>query len=254
MAVGLAAHAPGGDAFHLLHSGVDNPALIRVHGFQGGAPSGAGRLASHLLGQADKGLLPLFAVIADVDGDPVIGVVHPVGDQAGEILQRVQGIPPAADDKAQVLALQTEGAGIFLFLDGDGGAADPHALQNAVQIGRRGGGGGNFNIRAHLGGAAAEKAERLFLRHLQDFELQLVFFKPQLGRRRPLGFFQRGRFLNGFFQHASSVLSLIRDPDRSSLSDLQNPWAGGRRPASPPARRLPSWSFPPSWRRRPPAF
>ena len=85
-AVGLGADGIGGHVGCLLEGGVDHMALIGVHGLQGHVPAVLDHLARHLVGQTDKGLLPLGPVALGIHVD-----AHPLGlavvdGIAGELL------------------------------------------------------------------------------------------------------------------------------------------------------------------------
>ena len=85
-----------------------------------------------------------------------------VRDQAGQILQGVQRLPPMADDKANVLALNGNQRTVFFLLYLELHIGNAHAGKNAAQIGHRRIRGACLDISAHLCRAAAEKTERLF--------------------------------------------------------------------------------------------
>ncbi|CCX39030.1 unknown [Clostridium sp. CAG:1013] len=91
-----------------------------------------------------------------------------IGNQGGQILQGVQGLAPVADDESDILAGEDQrGAALFL-LDLNGSSGQAHLPQHAHKIIR------GFlsrvvfflNVGPHLGGAAAEQTEGLFLGHL----------------------------------------------------------------------------------------
>ena len=80
-------------------------ALIGVHGLQSDAAAVLDHLARHLVGQTLQALFPLGPVILGVqlDTDPAAGAVDGV---AGELLDGVQSLAPAADDGAKALTFQ----------------------------------------------------------------------------------------------------------------------------------------------------
>ena len=133
---------------------MDHMALIGVHGLQGDVAAVFDHLTGHLLGQADQGLLPLGPVALGVhmNTDPLgLAVVDGV---AGELLDGVQGLAPAADQAAQLPAHQLHLIGSVLVHADDGSGLGPHLGQQAgekgvdalrlLPLGHRGGGGGGL--------------------------------------------------------------------------------------------------------------
>ena len=75
--------APGLRTLNLLHGGVDDAALIRIHRLQGGIATGLYGAGSHLSAEIFKRFLALFAVIAHVQRNAVIRLVHMTQDTGG---------------------------------------------------------------------------------------------------------------------------------------------------------------------------
>ena len=93
-----AADGVGGDTRLVLQGGMDHMALIGVHSLQGNNPAVLNHLSGCLAGQPLQGFLPAGAVTLGVhmDADPVAPA--PVDGVAGELLDGVQRLPPAADE------------------------------------------------------------------------------------------------------------------------------------------------------------
>ena len=148
-------------------------------------------------------------IIADIQRYAVIAVLHPVGHQAGQILQRIQRIAAMADDEAEVLAFQRQYTAVFLFLHGDGRAFRAHAFEQLSQVFLRSRSRCNFHKYPYPRGASAKQAERLFLRGLQDFHLHFVRREAEFRGSSLPGFLYRGGFLDRFLEHDSTSLSLL---------------------------------------------
>ena len=134
--VGLLSDGGGGCAFHTRYRRMNDPAVIGVHGLQSGAASGTDRILCHLHSQFFQGLGALLPEVAAVQVHPDILAFAPVGCQAGEYLQAVQGFAPASDHDAQITALNEQHQGIFPHLRGDGEVLDFHGLDHFGEIGR----------------------------------------------------------------------------------------------------------------------
>ena len=106
-AIGVHAGGIGGDAGNILQCRVDHMALIGVHGLQRDAAAVLDHLGRHLVGQPFQTLLPLGPVIfrVQLDTDPAAGAVDRV---AGELLDGVQRLAPAADDGPKALSFQND--------------------------------------------------------------------------------------------------------------------------------------------------
>lgn len=105
-AVGLGADGVGIHTGDILQGGVDHMALIGVHGLQGDAAAILGDLSGHLAGQGLQALLALGPVVLGVHMDA--DALFPAGIDGivGQLLDGIQGLAPAADELAQLLALQ----------------------------------------------------------------------------------------------------------------------------------------------------
>ena len=182
---------------------MDDPALIGIHRFKRCLTAGLGRLAADLTGQFGQCLIPFFPVISHIDGHAVIRVVHPIGHQAGQILQGIEGLAAAADDKAHIVSVQRQYTALSLHLDVDGNLTGPHLPQHTPQVFRRFVRRGYLCKGLHARRTAAKKTQRLFLRHLQDFKLRRLDIQANLPCRGFLGFLKCRRFLDRFFTHGS---------------------------------------------------
>ena len=167
---------------------MDHMPLIGVHGLQGDAAAVADDFPRHLPGQVLEALLPLGPVVlrVQVDADP--GAAAPVHGVAGQLLDGVQGLAPAADEGPQALALQDD---LIAPLLGQvdlhlGGAV--HVLQKTLEEGLDGRG----LLVVHL---LAQGDGRLLRRGLR------------LGRRRGALLLLRGGTL--FLLPGGTLLSLL---------------------------------------------
>ena len=83
---------------------MENAPLVGVHGLQRYPLAGLLGAVGHADGQLAQGLFPLGAVIFRVQRHPQVILPAAVDAQAGEILHRIQGFTPAADEHAHVFA------------------------------------------------------------------------------------------------------------------------------------------------------
>ena len=71
------------------------------------------------MAEAHQSLLPFGAVIFDVDDDFDLGIASAIDDKVEQKLQRIQRIAAAADQNAQLFALNIKDQIIFLLLNDD---------------------------------------------------------------------------------------------------------------------------------------
>ena len=69
---------------------------------------------SHLPAQRFQRAAAFFAVIPNIERNPVIRTANMVCNQAGQILKRIQRFAPVADDKADILTVKNQ-KGTVLF-------------------------------------------------------------------------------------------------------------------------------------------
>ena len=81
--------APRLRTLNLLHGGVDDAALIRIHRLQGSIATGLHGAGSHLSAEIFKRFLAFFAVIAHVQRNAVIRLVHMVCNERRKILEGI---------------------------------------------------------------------------------------------------------------------------------------------------------------------
>ena len=216
---------PGDHTLHLLDGGVDDAALIGVHGLQRVAATGAGGLSAQAASQGHQSLLTLLAVVADVQSHTIVGVVGAVGHQTGQILQSIQGLATTADDKAQVLAIQGDDAAVVLLGDRDGKILHAQTGQNGTQI-RLGSGGGGAAHHGALddGGGAAEQTQHLLLGLLHDLEGDGVLGDAQLGHDQGLSLLDGGGLFDDFLIHCCYPPLRFRRQTRRYHSTAQQEW------------------------------
>ena len=87
---------------------MNHVALVGVHRLQGHVLPVLDHLARHLHGQPLEGLLSLGPVALGVHVDAHPLGRSPVDGVAGQLLDGVQGLAPAADDGSQVLSLKND--------------------------------------------------------------------------------------------------------------------------------------------------
>ena len=77
-AIGLLPLGMGGDAPKALERGVDDPALIGIHGLHGEGTAGFGHLQGVAAGETAEGVLPAGPIALGIDGDALIAVLLPI--------------------------------------------------------------------------------------------------------------------------------------------------------------------------------
>ena len=108
-------------------------ALVGVHGLQSHAALVLKGLGGHFLGQVHQRILPLAAVVLGVHADVHVLLAAPVEGVVHQVLDGVQGLAPAADHGAHVLAGEFHiQAAALPGGDGDVGL-DVHALEEAAE-------------------------------------------------------------------------------------------------------------------------
>ena len=163
--------APRLRTLNLLHGGVDDATLIRVHRLQGGIATGLYGAGSHLSAEIFKRFLALFAVIAHVQCNAVIRLVHMVCNERRKILEGIQCFAAVADDEADIFAGEHKLCACLFLADLNIYVAEAHAGKNVAQILCCGVCRCGTDERAHLCRSAAEKAEALFLFRFENFKL-----------------------------------------------------------------------------------
>ena len=106
--VGLVALGVRLDVVAVLEVLVHDLALGRAHGVQRHRPAGAAARVGGLVGLAVQHLLAALAVARGVDGHPhgLVAAGVAVGDLEREVLDGVDRLAVAADEQAQVVALE----------------------------------------------------------------------------------------------------------------------------------------------------
>ena len=106
MAEGLFPFASGGNILIILKSRMNDSSLIRIHRFKGYRSLGSLNLIGNVLSQGLQGFLPSLTVILSIQLHPEISFCSLVHNQAHQILERIQGLPPLANEDPHVLAFQ----------------------------------------------------------------------------------------------------------------------------------------------------
>ena len=134
-AVRLRTDGVGRDAAHVLQGGVDDVALIGVHGLERHAAAVLEHLARDLAGEILQALLALGAVVLRVDIDAHALVAPGVDGVVRQLLDRVERLAAAADELAELLA-DEDGliAALLRLIDLDAGIA-VHVLQQTLEEG-----------------------------------------------------------------------------------------------------------------------
>ena len=77
---------------------MENAPFIGIHGFHNHLPPGLGHFCRNAVSQANERLFPLFPIVLGIQGYPGIFLPVAVDHKAGQILQRIQRLAPAADE------------------------------------------------------------------------------------------------------------------------------------------------------------
>ena len=172
-----------GDALDLLNGSVDYPALVGIHGLEHHVPAVLPDLSRILAGKGSESILSLLTVIADIDGYSSVFVRASVDNEAGKILDGVEGLAPPADDRAVVVAAADVDADVLAVgLDLDLRVVNAEIDEDVVEVslGSREIVGLDllvFVARLYLGGGAAEKTENLLLGSFEDFIFDICILR-----------------------------------------------------------------------------
>ena len=183
MTAAVLALAPALCPLYLLHGGVDNPPLIRVHRLERAVAAALDGLFRELFAQRFERLAALFAVAANVERNAVIRPALVVCNEPRQVLQRVERLAAVTDRNADVLARHDEHRAAALFFrlltHRHLGVRQPERRQNLFQVFRRIFRRGGQHKSAHFRRASAENAQGLFHRQFQHFKLCLFHRDPQ---------------------------------------------------------------------------
>ena len=179
--VAVLAGRPAGHALDLHNGGVNDAALVGVHGLERVVTLIAQRLGGDALGQRRQRILSLLAVVAGIEGDAEIASAALVAGQRGQILQGIQRLAVVADDVADVLTLKGKDGtvGFLLDLKAD---VQLHAVQQRGQVCGGSVQRGAFDVGAHLGVLAAEQTQGFFLGLHENIKFYIGILADTQGR------------------------------------------------------------------------
>ena len=111
---------------------MQNPPLIGVHWLQHHTPSCLGDFGCDPVSEVHKRLFPLFTIIFRVQEDAPVLFRILIDDQAGQVLQAVQGFPAPPDEHARRIAIHLDADHLFALLRVCHGR-NAHAPEKAIQ-------------------------------------------------------------------------------------------------------------------------